>query len=556
MRNDELDLLLAYADDNDAVLDHGLPRDSSDRAPKPKKAVRGDDAPDWRRTDADPNDLTLQHWGIVAPEGKEGDQLLEAMMPLIRLREREQGSPVVTYRVPPDMDARSAVAWKDEVYWSEEIDEEDRPLYLTLLGDLTHVSLELQHALANCALVGRLHFGNAERKNDLDAYAAYAHKVVRFTERGSDEERPDLLFHVARDGTRATQSAESRLLQPSLEVAMKNRDSGKLPVANVGEIEAEDVDAFLNAGARAKPSVLLSISHGVGAPRHGWSSEEEQWRKQGALVFGHHDVLDAERLGTQSFLPGGLWFLLACFGAGTPSVSAYHAWLSLLSKEGAYSGKAHAVLASLPAAGARPFVAALPQVALANPQGPLAVVGHMDLAWTYGFSSATNLNESRKSRFYSALEVMARGSRAGVGLEALMRFYRETNDALMAGYQSEADARSLNRTDATNNKERGHLWMLRNDLRGYVLLGDPAVRLPIAKNRVTRTPIEATAAHEAAVPNASGKMEISVEVKEAAVLCLIRGEEAPMAIAKRAETGLPELFSWFDAFRSGGRSRL
>lgn len=556
MRDDQLDLLLAYADETDPVLDDGLPRQSSDQAPKPKKAVRGDDVPDWRRTDADPNDLTLQRWGVIAPEGKEGDRMLEAMAPLLRKREEEQGAPVITYRVPPDMDAKMAVSWKDEVYWSEDVEEDDRPLYLMLLGDYEEVSLELQHSLANGALVGRVHFANSQGKHQLDAHAAYAEKVVVHAQRGTPAERPDLLFHVARDGTNATQSGEARLLQPCLEAALKNRDAGKLPVSAVREIDAEGADAFLSAGATTTPSVLLSISHGVGAPRRGWSGAEEQWHKQGALVMGHQDVLDAERLGKRPFLPGGLWFLLACFGAGTPSASAYHAWLSLLSKEGGYRGKANSVLASLPAAGARPFVAALPQAALSNPEGPLAIIGHMDLAWTYGFSSATNLGESRKSRFYSALEVMVRGSRAGVGIEALMRFYRETNDALMASYQSEADARAQNRADGTNHNERGHLWMLRNDLRGYVLLGDPAVRLPLVKNALAPSAKPVLAVTEPPVASISGARDISLAMKEAAVLSLIHGEEAPVAIARRAGTTVVELFSWFDAYRSGGRSRL
>src|SRR5262249_37299166 len=138
-----------------------------------------------------------------------------------------------------------------------------------------------------------------------------------------------------------------------------------------------------------------------------------------------------------------------------------------------------AVLHSLPAPGQRPFVAALPQAALANPAGPLAVIGHVDLAWTYGFSGTRDLSESKKSRIYRPLEVLVRGSRVGVALEALMEMYRGTNDDLSQSYQVEADARAQGRPDSTDRAERAHLWMLRNDLRGYVLLGDPAARLPL-----------------------------------------------------------------------------
>jgi hypothetical protein len=557
MSNERIDLLLAFGDEGEAVLEDGLPQNSADRGPKPKKAVRGDDAPDWRRTDADPNDLRMQHWGLVVPEGKEGDVLLEAMAPLIRLREEEQGAPVMTYRVPPEMDAKAAVAWKDEVYWSEDIDEEDRPLYLMLLGDVDRVSLELQHSLGNCAIVGRGHFANDQGDVDAHAYAAYAEKVVRYARYGTPSEKPAMLFHVAKDGTKATLTGESMLVTPCIEAATKNRASGRLPVADVREIDAEGTDAFMAAGAQATPSVLLSVSHGVGAPRRGWNTEEEARRKQGALVLGQNDILDAERLGTQPFLPGGLWFMLACFGAGTPAASAYHAWLSLLAQEGAYGGKTNAVLASLPSAGQRPFVAALPQAALANPQGPLAIVGHMDLAWTYGFSNATNLSESRKSRFFSALEVWARGSRAGVGIEALMRFYRETNDALMASYQSDADARTQGRAESADRKERGHLWMLRNDLRGYVLLGDPAVRLPLAQHALGGPAKRDAPVSGVVTPLVSSSAGgLSIDVKEAAVLALIRGEEAPAGISRRAGTTVDELFAWFDAYRAGGRTRL
>lgn len=482
---ESLDLLLAFADDRRPVLEEGLSGDAAERGPKPKKAKRGDDAPDWRRTDADPNDLPAQRWAVIAPEGREGSRMLEAMTPLLRLREEEQGAKAMVYRVPAEMDARAAVDWKDEVYWSEDVEEDERPLYLLMLGDLHQVSLELQHSLANAALVGRAHFAGDSGETDLDGYAAYAQKVVRFEREQALVDRPELCYYVARDGTSATMSGEARLVAPCLEATEQSRAAGRLPVSAVRSLGAETVDELLSAAAGG-PKILLSVSHGVGAPRRGWASEEEAWQKQGALVAPSGEQLDAERIRGKTFLPGGIWFFLACFGAGTPSSSAYHAWLSLLAQEGATRAKASAVLASLPSAGQRPFLAALPQAALANPEGPLAVIGHMDLAWTHGFSSAKNLNESRKSRIASSLEVFARGSRAGVGLEALMRFYRETNDALMASHQLETDARVQGRADPTDHKERGHLWMLRNDLRGYVLLGDPAARLPLRRGGVMK----------------------------------------------------------------------
>jgi hypothetical protein len=565
---DRLDLLLADAEERRPVLDGGLPSEAAQQGPRPKKANHRE-KPDWRRDNKDPNDLEAQHWGVIAPEGRTGDRLLEATTPLIRLREAEQGAPAKIYRVPSEMTARQAVEWTDSVYWSEATDEEDRPLYLLMLGDLHEVQAELQHTLANGSLVGRIHFANAEGEADLDGYAAYAEKVARYAREGTAFDTPDMAFFVARDGTTATLTGDAKLVRPSLEASQQAFAKGKLPAAAVRAFEAETVDDLLAAGAGERPSVLLSVSHGMGAPRKGWSPEEAQ-RRQGALILDRDEVLDAERLLGQRFLPGGLWFCLACYGGGTPSVSAYHTWLSQLAKEGAWGGKADAVLKSLPQPGQRPFIAAMPQAALRNPEGPLGVIGHLDLAWTYGFTSSKDLSESRKSRILPALHALVAEARAGVGLSMLLRFYRETNHALMTSFQDEEDARQQGRRDPTDRIHRGHLWMLRNDLRGYVLLGDPAARLPLkqlAPKAAEAAPPEvftnsaglnvenAPAGPEAVKAEAPGAL-LQTSEKEEAVLAMLQGDEAPRAIAARAGVSLKVLWQWVDAYRAGGRERL
>ncbi|XXT23243.1 hypothetical protein WME94_17050 [Sorangium sp. So ce429] len=576
-----LDLLLADAEARRPVLEEGLPGEAAQRGPRPREK----DSFERKRTDADPNDLTLQRWAVVAPRGREGSQLLEAIAPLIRLREAEQGAPVQVYRVPPDMDAREAAAWRESECWRDDVPEDEWPYYLLLLGDLHHISLEFQHTLAGSALVGRVQFEGASGEVDLDSYAAYAQKVARYAREGcTPEPSPDMMFFVAPDGSTATHAGETKLVAPSLAAVQEGKDKGSFPVASVRAIDAETTDELLAAGASGRPSVLLSVSHGLGPPRRGFRSEEERQRRQGALLLGLGEVLDAERMRGQRFLPGGLWFCMACFGAGTPSASAYHAWIAQLAKEGAYGGKAELVLQSLPGPGNRPFVAAMPQAALASPEGPLAVIGHIDLAWTYSFSSASNPAESRKSRILSSLRTMARGSRAGVALGTLLQSYGEANDALMASYQLEASARVEGRPDPTDRVERAHLWMLRNDLRGYVLLGDPAARLPLRQSGlggpaperpgalVPSPRAEAPAPSRAAVPSpraeapapataaelgrSSDDEVVPVGVMVAAVDALFGGDETPRAIAARAGVSLATLWGWVDAYRAGGRSRL
>jgi hypothetical protein len=482
---DDLQLLLAHAQSGRAALEHGLPGDALAHAPKPAAGPRSADALMRDAPDRDPNDLAHQRWAVVAPEGKAGDTMLDAVAPLIRQREQEQGASARIYRVAPGMNARDAVRWRNEVYRAGDVPEAERPRYLMVLGDLHHVSLELQQVMAHSAFVGRVHVGDVSGEPDTDGYAAYAAKAVvhdRSVENAEQAGTPRLLLYVANDGTGATTRGREQLVEPC-RAALDKRGEANAAMRDVALVISDDPrgdppGGLLHAAETTRPAILLSVTHGQGAPPEGWGSATRQRAEQGALVLGDGTILDAEALRGRRFLPGGMWFCLACFGAGTPQQSVFHAWLSSLVGHGVSRETLAPILASLPGPDdPRPFLSAMPQAALANPNGPLAMIGHVDLAWTYGFSDPTNLARSIPTRILSVLDAWLRRARAGVALDALMRFYREANDGLTQSYQAQEDAHIDGLPDPTDRMERAHLWMLRNDLRGYVLLGDPAARL-------------------------------------------------------------------------------
>jgi len=238
--------------------------------------------------------------------------------------------------------------------------------------------------------------------------------------------------------------------------------------------------------ARESPSSLLfTAGHGMGAPRGGWGTAADQRSRQGALVLPRPalglpcKVIDAPAVKKGPFLPGGVWFCFACFGAATPARSDYHPWLSELARQGKMAGDVGIALASLPKPPEPPFVAALPQAALANPEGPLAVFGHVDLALSFSFQDGSSRGSRRGSRFTAALEHVVRGRRVGVALDVLMRGFRDVNNELAKLQQDDAVLGGRGGGDLTT---RAHLFMLRNDLKNFVLLGDPAVRLPVRVN--------------------------------------------------------------------------
>jgi hypothetical protein len=513
------DLLLANAATGRPALSGGV----SDRAlrdpPQPRRAPRRDDSPFRRDSRERPDDLPKQRWGIVAPAGEQGDRLLEAIAPLRRLREAQQGADALVFRADPGLDARASVDWKDRYYRA--LPEREQPLYLVLLGDLHQLSIELQHTLANSALVGRLAFTQGDGSPDLPAYAAYAAKAETFA-RSAAAGAPDLCLFVAKDGTDATAIGDEHLVRPCRAEAIRHQAGGHLAAGAVRELTTVE-DLFL-ASAEPRPQVLLSVSHGLGVP----GPPPSRYAHQGALQLSETDLLDAERVRTGRFLPGGLWFCLACFGAGTPAASLYYPWLSQLSSADPDVGGVDYVLQCL-AAGPdeRPFIARMPQAALANPEGPLGIIGHVDLAWSYSFTT-DDFSKSNAGRIFSLLKILVNGGRAGVALDALMNHYREANDALVAIYQSKADAEAMRRPDRTDPLALANQWMLRNDLRGYILLGDPAARLP------TFAPDAASASPAPARPVAAPSVSTAeADPGEAAIAALLEGNEAPRAIAAR-----------------------
>lgn len=543
---DQIDLLLASAREHRPVLEDGLAADALIEAPKPKKDVSQLRA----RRDAERSDLRLQRWGVIVPEGKTGEALLEAIKPLVALRSEEQGAPPMVFEVPPGLNRKESREWLFDKYEDEHIDEAERPLYLCLLGSPEQTSFELQHTVGHRAYIGRIHFEKPNGDVDLDAYAAYARKVARYAREGVTSERPDLTYYVAPDGSRATRNAIPKLVSPSIEASERSVANGRLN-ASVRQLEVDSVDLFLTANASSRPSVLLSVSHGLGGSPDDYNSADEQRMRQGALVVGRKEVLDAEAMTGKTFLPGGLWLFFACFGAATPSTSEYYKWLDVLAKTGTYQNSAKAVLSSLAMSGSG-FIAALPQAALRNPNGPLAVIGHVDLAWNYSYVDPSNPSKSRSSKFTRVLHTMTRGARVGSAHDEIMEQFREANFELSSMYDTAEDARIAGRPDPTDPKAKARIWMLRNDLRGYILLGDPAVRLPQAELN-GRKPAEAPEPPVVEVQTAAPTM--TQDAKTAAVQALLEGNEAPRVIAERAGCSLAELFAWFDAHRGAERKK-
>ena len=150
-----------------------------------------------------------------------------------------------------------------------------------------------------------------------------------------------------------------------------------------------------------------------------------------------------------------LLFAFACYSAGTPR----------------RDGFAHRREGRSPILAERPFVARLPQRLLSQPLGGAgAVVGHVDRAWTYSFGWPGAGRQVEV--FASTLRRLLAGHPVGSAMEFFNQRYAELECELAEVKQ----AMEMGLSPAPG--DLAGLWTARNDARSFVVLGDPAARLP------------------------------------------------------------------------------
>lgn len=163
----------------------------------------------------------------------------------------------------------------------------------------------------------------------------------------------------------------------------------------------------------------------------------------------------ADNLTDDACLSGLIAFHFACYSAGTPRWDDY-----------AHQDNQRIEIAQ------KAFIAQLPKRELTLPHGgALAVVGHVERAWTYSFTWPDA--GEQLVVFQSTLEALMAGSRLGAAMEYFGMKYAD----LAVGLNNELEDIKFGK--AADDLALGNLWTAHNDSRSYVIIGDPAVRLPV-----------------------------------------------------------------------------
>jgi hypothetical protein len=225
-------------------------------------------------------------------------------------------------------------------------------------------------------------------------------------------------------------------------------------------------------------------------------------------------------------------------------------------------GPVNATLRGLDAAGG--FVSGLGKAALANPNGPLAVLSHIDLAWSYSYEelrvggaedSRRVSGSNRSLNFFQLMTKLVAGARAGAASLALKLRLGAVGAELNAHYDRCKRVGAVEGATSTDLLALGNLWMLHQDLLGFTLLGDPAVRLPL-------TPAGAAEAERPQAAASGGDGGERRDVDPAALEALERaaiavaGGDSPGVVA--AHLGVPrsDIVEAAEAYRTAGRAAL
>lgn len=411
-----------------------------------KQQMFGNRGPDRRPAPGvDPKDLASAGWSIVfAPSTPPAVRL--ALKPLIEHRQ-EQASKVnssffknINYVVGETFDG-----FQQRIKFSMgPADPREFPYYVLLVGSPAEIPFEFQYMLDIQFAVGRLYFDTPEE------YAAYARGVL-LAERGEVDVVPDAALLAIRNGEdRATEACSRGLVTPLLEEAAKKWQG--LRIRSAKGLKSEMLGLL---GAGATPAFLFSSSHGVRWP----SGHELQKTHQGALLGsdwqgGPIDLakhcIGAPDIGKDARLRGLIAFLFGCHTAGTPERDNFPA-------EAFRS----------PVLAPQPMVAPLAQRLLGHPNGgALAVIGHIDRAWTLSFGGPG----MGFLTFAAFLESLITGHPVGSAMDWLNEKFAQLSAALT----DLLDPRGKRSPQPT---ELSRLWRGLNDARNLVVLGDPAVRL-------------------------------------------------------------------------------
>jgi len=435
----------------------------------------------------DPTRLDQAGWAVIFP-AKTDPAIKKALGELLELREEQAGDRFKIYEGSKGYrpGEKKTDFFKRHKIGGGPADPEQMPYYVLIVASPAEIPYEFQYQLDVMRGVGRIHFDTPQD------YANYAHNVTQAETGQVKLSRQASFFGVANPDDQATQLSSKYLVRPLYQklqaqqpftrwveegdVRRKQQLDWQFETLLAEQATKAQLGRLL--GGDQTPALLFTASHGMGFPLN----DSRQLPHQGALLcqdwpgpnqwrgsIEQDFYFAGDDLTSDANLLGLITLHFACFSAGTSRVDQF--------AKQAFKDE-RAVIAP------HNFIGALPKSLLSH--GALAVIGHVERAWGYSFLSPGA--GAQTGVFEGALHQLLSGDPVGWITENMNMRYADLATNLSAVLEElDYDPNYINPYDLAQ------MWTANNDARSYVVIGDPAARIPFAlpdESPVERPPIE------------------------------------------------------------------
>jgi len=401
----------------------------------------------------DADKLEIAGWAVIFGASV-SQQIKTNLSPLLDLRKQQVASDTLFKSLDPPAAAQSASDWLRAHKTSLNVVDPSMgvPFYVLIVASPADISFEFQYELDLYWAVGRLWL-----QNEAD-YECYAHSVVSYenAQNTVPTSRKMVIFAPDYDGK---DNGAGKLLCDNLATPLAAAFSNSKRFSTQSFIGAAATKDTLNhifdgSDPEGPPALLFTGSHGLLK----LPTSPNLADQQGSIVCQNwlspplpECYYSAADLPANTKVHGMVYFLMACYGVGWPSNDTFN-----LQKKVAIS----------PA----PMMSRLPQALLGRENGALAVLGHIDRAWScsYNVDGEPPQNQS----FRDVITKIMSGYRLGSATDQFNLRWAALTIPL-------ADILQKMRTRRGLDRQAANLWTIRNDARNYILHGDPAIKLHV-----------------------------------------------------------------------------